>query len=220
MKFPTPQVDYRSFRLSKINTPEFCHLWYLLFWVLYILRYILVENLNPAAVYQPIWCPLDDLIPFCEWFVIPYVLWYALIALMHLYTMLYDVKSFQRYSRFLIVSVTISTLTFLLFPSCQNLRPTEFPRDNALARLVGLLYALDTNTNVLPSEHVMLAIAVFLAALNTKSLRRPIPLTLIGILTLSICLATVFIKQHSVLDALAALPVCAFSYWVTYRRKI
>lgn len=218
MKLPTPAVDYRNFRLSKINQAEYRHLWLLLFWPAYILRYLLVENLNPAGYYHPIHCVVDDWIPFQEGFLIFYALWYVFIVGMHLYTALYDVESFKRYSKFLIISMTISTVVFLVYPSCQELRPAEFGRDNVLTRIVGLLYSIDTNTNVFPSEHAIGALAVLTAAVHTESLRSPGKLTVIAILAVLISLSTVFLKQHSILDVLAALPICAVAYWICYRK--
>lgn len=219
MKRPAPAVDYRNFRLHNINTPEYNHLWLLSFWPLYILRYLLVENLNPAAVYNPIYSPLDDRIPFHEGFLIFYVLWYISLVLMHLYTMLYDVESFKRYSKFLFLSMGISSVIFLVYPSCQNLRPAEFPRDNLLTRIVGLLYTIDTNTNVFPSEHAIGALAVLAAAINTKSLRSPGKIAAFAVLAVLISLSTVFLKQHSILDVLAALPICAVAYVLCYRKR-
>lgn len=219
MKLPTPAVDYRGFRLSKINQLEYRHLWLLLFWPIYISRYLLVENWNPAAVYHPIHCALDDIIPFQEGFLIFYALWYVFIAGMHLYTLLYDVDAFKRYSKFLFISMSISSVIFLVYPSCQNLRPAEFPRDNVLTKIVGLLYAIDTNTNVFPSEHAIGSLAVLAAAIHTKSLRSPGKLTVIALLAVLISLSTVFLKQHSILDVLAALPICALAYWICYGRK-
>ncbi len=209
----------RNFRLGKSKSVQNQNLWYLLFWPLYILRYALVEAMNPAVGYHVIYTPLDDLIPFYEGFLIPYILWYGEIVLMHLYTLLYDVEAFKKYSRFLIICITISTTVFLLFPSCQNLRPSVFPRDNFLTSAVKLLYRVDTSTNVLPSEHAIGAMAVFAAALNIKRLHTLGRLALIGALTVLICLSTVFLKQHSVLDVAAAVPVCAFAYWIVYGRK-
>lgn len=219
MKCSTPAADYRNFRINKINTPEYRHLWLLLIWPAYILRYFLVEQLNPASVYTVIHSPLDDYIPFHEGFVIFYVLWYISIFGMHLYTMLYDLDAFKRYSKFLIISLTMSTVIFLLFPSCQELRPAQFSRDNPLTKIVGLLYAVDTNTNVFPSEHAIGALAVLAAAINTKSLRSPGKIAAFTILAVLISLSTVFLKQHSILDVLAALPICAVAYWLCYGRR-
>ena len=218
MAFPTPAADYKGFRLNKINEEQYRHLWLLLFWPVYIGRYLLLELLNPVADCTVVWCPLDDKIPFLEGFVVFYVLWYVFIFGMHLWLMLYDIPGFKRYTKFLMIAMTISTVTYLLFPTCQELRPETFPRDNLASRVVGILYAVDNSTNVCPSEHVIGALAVLAAALDTKTIR-PAGKILTAILAVLISLSTVFIKQHSALDILAAIPVCALAWLLCYRRK-
>jgi len=34
-----------------------------------------------------------------------------------------------------------------------------------------------------------------------------------------VCLSTAFIKQHSVLDGFAAIPICIFAEWFVFHRK-
>lgn len=218
IKNSVPEVNYRGFLLKKINEPEYKHLWWLLFFPLYWLRYPVIENLNPAKEYHLIYSPLDDAIPFCEWFIIPYMLWMFSMVALCVYTMLYDVDSFRRYMKFLAVSMSISTLIFLVYPSCQNLRPAEFPRDNLLADCVALLYSVDTNTNVFPSEHAIGSVAVWLSALRTKGLDSPGKTVFITILMLLICFSTVFLKQHSILDVAAAVPVCLIAFLFCKKR--
>ena len=216
---PEPEIDYRQFRLSKINQPQFKHLWLLLFWPVYGLRYLILERFIPVSYYNPIHSPLDDMIPFQEWFLIPYVLWYVCLVGMQLYTLLYDVKSFKTYMKFLSISMTISTAVFIVYPSCQNLRPEQLPRDNLLTGIVQMLYAIDTNTNVFPSEHAIGALVVLLSSLHTKGLCSPLKTTVITVLTILICMSTVFLKQHSILDVIAAIPITLFAYWICYGRK-
>lgn len=214
-----PEVDIRNFRLNKLNTPEYRHLWWLLFWPVYLLRYMVLESLTPAAGYTVIHCALDDKIPFCEWFLIFYASWYVVIVGMQLYTAVYDVDAFKGYSKFLTIAMSMSTITILLFPSCQELRPEVFSRDNFLTRVMGFIYSVDDNCGVFPSEHVIGAIGVFLAAVHCKNLRSPEKLTAIGVLTMLIIVSTVFVKQHSVLDAVGAIPLCAVAYYFAYMRK-
>ena len=76
-----PVVDYRQFRFSKLKDPQFSHLLLLLGWVVYFLLYLLTENLIPVERCYPVHCWIDDVIPFCEVFVIPYVFWYLLSVL-------------------------------------------------------------------------------------------------------------------------------------------
>lgn len=219
MAFPKPQTDLRNFRLRNINQPQYRHLWWLLFWPVYLLRYFLIELFNPARTYHVMHCVLDDRIPFNEGFLFFYVCWYFFIVGIHLYTLLYDVDTFKRYSKFLCVSITMSTAVFLLYPSCQNLRPVEFPRDNLLSRAMGLIYAVDTSTNVFPSEHVIGALAALAAAAHAEHLRNPKRLASLTLLTILICCSTLFLKQHSVLDVLGALPICAISYLLCYEKR-
>ena len=47
-------VDYRSFRLSKVNEPQFAHLKLLLGWVGYFILFFLTENLIPAEKCTPV----------------------------------------------------------------------------------------------------------------------------------------------------------------------
>lgn len=217
--FPKHEVDYRQFRLSKINEPQYKHLWLLLYWPIYGLRYLILERFVSVSYYNPIYSPLDDMIPFQEWFLIPYVLWYVGLVGMQLYTLLYDVKSFKTYMKFLSISMTISTIFFIVYPSCQNLRPEVLPRDNLLTKMVQLIYAIDTNTNVFPSEHAIGALVVLLSSLHAKGLRSPLKTTVITVLTILICMSTVFLKQHSILDVIAAIPITLIAYWICYGRK-
>ena len=75
-----PVVDYRQFRFSKINTPQFSHLLLLLGWVGHFILFFLTESLIPVERCHVIHCSLDDIIPFCEYFIIPYILWFLYIA--------------------------------------------------------------------------------------------------------------------------------------------
>ncbi|MBQ3224086.1 MAG: phosphatidic acid phosphatase, partial [Oscillospiraceae bacterium] len=145
-----PAVDYRNFRLSKINSPEFSHLKLLIGWVVYFVMYFLTERLIPIESCHVIHSRLDDMIPFCEYFVIPYVGWYFLVFGSLLYFLFYNVESFTRLQKYIIFTQVVAMAIYILYPSIQLLRPDVFPRDNIFSRLVGVLYAADTNTNVFP----------------------------------------------------------------------
>lgn len=180
---------------------------YFLFWPVWLLRYLIVERFHPAEVYHPVWCPLDDKIPFQEVFLIPYVLWYFCIIGVHLWLFLRNDPAYRWYSRYLIFTMVISTVVFLLYPSCQNLRLTEFPRKNPLTAAVDLLYRMDTNTNVCPSEHVIGAFGFFMAVLH-MGIEKPVWIVLAGVGAFLSAVSTVFLKQHSVVDVVVALLVC------------
>ena len=126
-----PVVDYRSFRLHKIHDPQFSHLKLLLGWIVYFALYFLTENLIPAESCTPVHCALDDRIPFCEGFIVPYVLWYVYVAGTLLYFALYNISSFQKLSTYIIITQVAAMSIYILFPSRQDLRPRQyFQRSN------------------------------------------------------------------------------------------
>ena len=129
-----PSVDYRQFRFSKLNTPEFSHVWLLLYWPLFGLGFSYVERFYPVAHYIEMHCALDDLIPFNEWFLIPYMFWFVYLIGAVAYTFFFDVPGFRRMMRFVMITYSVTLIIYFLFPTCQMLRPEVFPRDNEIGR--------------------------------------------------------------------------------------
>ena len=214
-----PTVDYRGFSLRKLNDPRFSHLKLLGGWLGYFAMYLITEYLNPNNSGTAVSCSLDYKIPFLEIFVIPYVGWYLLIAVSLLYFAFYNVENFKRLQIFIIVTQVAAMIIYITFPNFQPLRPDVYPRDNFLTDIVALLQTADTNSNVCPSLHVAYSIGIASIWLKEKDAKWWIK-TLIVIFCILVCLSTAFIKQHSVIDGLVAIPVCilaevisCFGYW-------
>lgn len=212
-------VDYRKFRFNKLNTPEFEHLKYLLYWPAYGFLFLMVERLWIRESYFPMHCSFDDKIPFCEYFLIPYLFWFVYLVGIHIYTLLWDTESFKKFMKFIIISYSAAILIYILFPNCQKLRPVAFERDNIFTRFMAGYYRFDTNTNVFPSIHVLGSAAVMLCSWQSKHFSSAgwrIAFTAAAIL---ISVSTVFLKQHSVLDVAAAILICIVAYYAAYRQK-
>ena len=86
-----PEVNYREFRIHKLNTPEFSHVRLLLYWPIFGLLFLFLERLQPQRNYYPVYCGLDDIIPFCEWALIPYLFWFVFLIGTLVYTFFVDV---------------------------------------------------------------------------------------------------------------------------------
>ncbi|MBE6915676.1 MAG: phosphatidic acid phosphatase [Ruminococcaceae bacterium] len=213
-----PVVEYKDFRLSRIREPQYRHLLYLIGWPIYFMLYFLTENLIPLEACTPIWCPLDDVIPFCEWFVIPYVGWYLLIVGSLWYLARYNPKQFENLMKFIIVTQTVAMAVYILFPNRQDLRPLAFERKNILTWIVSLLYSADTSTGVCPSLHVAYSIGIASTFLKEKTVSK-LTRILITLFCISVCLSVSFIKQHSVVDIVAALPVCLLAEWIAFGKS-
>ena len=209
--------DYSGFRLSRLNEPRFRHMKLLGGWIFYFAMYFITENLIPASRCHPIHCALDDLIPFNEFFVIFYVGWYLLVFGSLLYYILYDPKKFSRLQIYIIVTQVVAMACYILWPSRQDLRPEVFPRQNFLTAVMAFIYSFDTSTGVCPSLHVGYSMGILSVALKDRELPRGVKAALVFVVFM-ICLAVCFVKQHSALDVLAALPMCLLAEIVTYGR--
>ena len=110
-------------------------------------------------------------------------------------------------------------VVYFLFPTFQNLRPEAFTRDNAFTRFLYHFYQFDTNTNVCPSIHVIGSVAVCCTAFSMPRFQRRGWKWAFGATAVLICMSTVFLKQHSAVDVLAALPVCLAAYHIAFRKE-
>lgn len=191
----------------------------LLFWPVYGLAFYALEWVIPRESYDPVYHWLDGQIPFWEGFVIPYVFWYVYMAGSVAYTFFRDKDAYRQMMYFYMIVFGISTVVFFLWPTCQQLRPAVFPRDNLLTRIMGRLYAMDTNTNVCPSLHVSGAIGAALGFTDTKRFSSRGWKTGNGIVAGLICLSTVFVKQHSVWDVFWGLVLSWAAWRIVYKKR-
>ncbi len=221
MKFKPPVIDYRELRLNNLTSPRFRHLLLLLYWPAYLLAFLLIERLAPAASHHVVWCPLDDVIPFCEWFIFAYCAWHVSLAWISLYTLAYDIRAFQRFMANLILTTGLTILFYIIWPNQQLLRPDldTLGRSNLLTKAVGLIYTVDTNTNVCPSLHCIGGFAVMFAALDMERFQAVKWKVFWWVFALLVCASTVFMKQHSAVDFFAAILFILLGWFAIYRRK-
>ena len=206
--------DYSGFSLKKLAEKRFSHFLLLGGWLVYFALYFLTENLIPAEICISVHCGLDDLIPFCEWFVIPYVGWYFLIVVSLLWFAMYNVDNFKRLQIFIMTTQALAMICYIALPTRQDLRPEIFPRDNFLADCVAFLYSFDTNTGVCPSLHCAYSIGIASVWLKEKN-TTPFVKGFVVVFVILVCLSTMFIKQHSAVDFFAAIPVCIVAEYVS-----
>lgn len=160
---------------------------------------------------------LDDAIPFCEVFIIPYLLWFVYVASAVLYLFLKDKQDYYRTCTFLFTGMTVFLIISTLWPNGHHLRPNVMPRDNVFTDLVARLYRMDTPTNLWPSIHVYNSLGAHFAVIKNPKLRRNKGIHIGSfILCVSIILSTVFLKQHSVFDVLTGFIMAAIMYITVY----
>lgn len=164
--------------------------------------------------------PFDDVIPFIDWFVIPYVLWYPYLIAIGLLLLLKDKKAYERYVLMIIFGFTACIIFYWIFPNGQDLRPSQFEEKNFFTWIIGMLYSSDTNTNVLPSMHVYGSLVGIIAVIDSDRVNNVWFISFIAFMGIFISASTCFIKQHSIIDAVAAIILCLPLYLAVYWKRI
>lgn len=205
---------YCDLRPGNLTSPRYRHVLLLLFWPLYFIVFSLVELWESRDWTVVYWPGVDDAIPFCEWFVIPYMFWFVFLVGMVGFTLLFDIAAFRKTMYFIMITYTVTIVVYLVWPTAQELRPNiaALPRDNFLTRFMADFYEFDTNTNVCPSIHVLGAVAVLVGSWHCKYFKSVLWQMFFWVWTVLICLSTVFLKQHSAVDVPPALLLCVLAY--------
>lgn len=197
---------------------KYKHAWVFLYGLIYMPWFIYLEK-HVTHNYSIIQISFDQKIPFVEFFVIPYLLWFLFIAVAVLYFFFTNKSEFYRLMIFLIIGMTLFLIISTLFPNGQALRPTHFERNNIFVELTKHIYQTDTPTNVFPSIHVYNSLGVYIAVQNSERLKKyPWVQVLAFIIAASIILSTIFLKQHSVIDAVGAGIVAIIAYYFVYAK--
>ena len=170
----------------------------LLYFPFYLAAFAYLEKKVPDKVHI-INCAIDQYIPFVEVFIIPYLLWFAYVAVAGIYFFFKEKESFCKWMYFGMIGMTIFIIVSYLYPNGLELRPETFTRDNIFVQLTKMIYSMDTPTNVLK---------------NNKAAR-----TGAFVMTSLIILSTMFLKQHSVVDVLTALILSCLSYDFIYNER-
>jgi membrane-associated phospholipid phosphatase len=115
----------------------------------------------------------------------------------------------------IMITQAVAMLCYIVYPSIQNLRPESFPRQNVFTAILGFIYSFDTPTGVCPSLHVAYSLGILSVGLKDRQLSHAVKAAL-TLFVMMVCLAVCFVKQHSALDVLAALPVCLLAEGLVY----
>jgi len=171
--------------------------------------------------YTVIHMKVDDYIPFVEVFIIPYLLWFAYIAVVVMYLFFKNKEDYYRACAFLFTGMTVFLIISTVWPNGHHLRLTEMPRDNIFTAMIERLWKTDTATNLWPSIHCYNSIGAYFAVIKNKELAKNKWITWGSfLLSVSIVLSTVFIKQHSMFDVITAFLLSAVMYVVVYHYDI
>ncbi len=177
-------------------------LWIAGYMLFYMLGFTILESAGHRH-YHVIHSVFDDILPFCEYFIIPYFLWFLFMAGGVLWFIFFckDHNEYYKLTCALAIGMTIFLIVSCVFPNRQDLRPVGFTRSNIFISMVQMLYKTDTPTNVLPSIHVFNTLVLMYALHRNEVVRKHrVVHASCWVLSILIVLSTMFLKQHSVVD--------------------
>lgn len=190
----------------------------LVYFFFYMIWFTILERTVTTDFY-PVYSRLDDYIPFAEIFIIPYFIWFAYIFVTVAYFFLTSKHDFYRCCAFLFIGMTICLIIYTIWPNGHYLRVNldTLGRSNIFTKMLAKIYKIDTATNVFPSIHVFNSIGAMIAIGKSQRLRHIKWLQISTfILTVLICMSTVFLKQHSILDVFGGIILSIIMYAIVY----
>ncbi len=205
--------------ITKDLLQKYGHAWVLLYMLIYFPWFGYLEK-TITNHFNVIHMAIDDYIPFIEYFIVPYLLWFVYVAYAVLFFFFKSKPDFYRICTFLFIGMTVFLVISTLYPNGHYLRPHVFERDNIFITMVKSLYKADTPTNLFPSIHVYNSLGVHFAICTSKAFHdnRRVRFGSFIMMT-SIIMATMFLKQHSVFDVITAFVMAAVMYSLVYARS-
>lgn len=210
-----------SERIGNMKKPAWLrpHLSFQLLWAVYLIWFFWLDAVveNPRFI---IHAGLDDRIPFCEWFVIPYSSWFLLLAGVTALLWWNDTESYDRLVLTMFSGMFFCLIVYMILPNGLDLRPADPGRQNLAMTIMRLIWAADSPANVCPSIHCQSSGAMALAISHSRlAKKRPWLPVLAYAWAGLICVSTLFTKQHSVWDVVLGLALAAVWVPLVYRPK-
>ena len=185
------------------------HLWYQAYWVIYLIWFFWLDLTITDPKYI-IHSPVDDLIPFNEWFIFPYCSWFVLLAAVTALLWWFDTASYDKLCLMMFSGMTFCLILYMVLPNGLDIRPTAeaIGRDNIAMRIMQMLWNADASVNVCPSIHVFNSVTLMMAYYRSRIFETPgrrwmRPAS--AVLCVSIIASTVLLKQHSCIDVLLGI---------------
>ncbi|MBR5658005.1 MAG: phosphatase PAP2 family protein [Lachnospiraceae bacterium] len=188
-------------------------------WVLYLAFYLpwFFWLEGRVTSFHDMATEFDRKIPFCEYFIIPYFLWFVYVVVTWLYYFFRDKKEFYRFVALLYIGMSICLTICTFFHNGIRLRVEVDPDRNFFTWAVFQLHNVDTSANVFPSIHIYNTLVCCVSLFRYAPLRGKWRFQISSIiLSILICLSTVFLKQHSVLDIGGAIVLYVIMHMIFY----
>lgn len=196
--------------LKYIRDHRYCLL--LLYLPVYLVAFFIIDKL-PLDHYIIV-CPLDRYIPFNQYMIIPYAIWYAWFPGWLLFFLMRSPEEFKRLSVVMFSGMTISLIIYVLWPNGIDLREPITGTD-VCSRALQWIREVDTPYGVCPSIHISSIMAIALVIQDSKlPVFTDTAKAYCIVIALMISYATMATKQHSIVDVAAGAALSLLLYYI------
>ena len=162
---------------------------------------------------------LDSKIPLIPWFVYPYFLTFPLGLITFFYLAYKDKKAFYNLFLTLVISFAISGVIYA-FGQTVFTKP-EFEPKTFTDKFVVWTWGSTNPVNCFPSQHCFMAYAMIIACISAKQEKMNIFFKMFTIIvSILIVMATVFIRQHFLLDMVASFIIMFPAFAICHTFKL
>lgn len=154
---------------------------------------------------------IDNFLPFNKYFVIPYIGWYLYVGIFVALVCILDEVRYYKLIASLCVGMGICYVIYYIFPTHVP-RPVILEND-FFSNLVKSIYSRDNPYNCFPSIHVLNSMLVAINVCAEEKMNSMIKI-ISSVTAILIILSTMFIKQHYIADAISAVALSYFLYFI------
>lgn len=180
-----------------------------------VLVFLVENNINLGG--HKIYSKWDNMIPFIPIFIIPYCLWFLFIAGTGIIFLLKSKVDLKKTFLSINICMGVGLLVYFIYPNYITVRPRVYGKD-IFSQAVKFLQDSDSPASVCPSLHVAVSISLCTGIMDSIYFKNRIRIKISSIiLTFFICISTLFIKQHSIIDVVFGLILGFASYVFVYK---
>lgn len=129
-----------------------------------------------------------------------------------------QIEDFYKCVAFLFIGMTVCLICFTVYPTSFDHRPTVIEGNSLCQFLVNFIYTADKSQNVCPSIHVYNSIGCAIAIMKSHQFKGNKTMNAVALVSaIMITLSTMFVKQHSIIDAVAAGALAIVLYVLVYK---
>ena len=201
---------------------KYKHLLLYLYVPIYAAAFFAVEGvISNDHAFTSMLLPVDYTIPFFEWAVIPYILWYPFMVAVAVYLSVTDGRAFSRYMCYMMIGFSLFIVFSFVFPNgtAAAFRPDTdaLGRNNVATWLLNnFIWKNDTYTNVMPSLHVVGSFMAVFGFYDSKLKKHKALGYAVAAFAILIIMSTVFVKQHAIIDIIVGIVYSVILYFVVY----